>query len=539
MRSMARVVRVPARAREVDPAPARVPAPAPAPAPVRAAPAPAPVTPVTPPAVGPAPGQSAAVIKAVPPRTSATAPKPAEKPQSPAMAPVAAFIDLEQDFRQARDLDSLRLALITGARRVVDYDCGLFLECSARLAGLMAAGASQGWRVKAATGTSAVDPQAPLVLAFEQFVKALSEVSADALGKVQMITLDADCASAALHEQTRGFPHMLWVPVRHRDGTLVGAYALFRQAPWTPQQATLATGLAGPFGHAWGALLDSGYDLRRRLWSWAGTARLRAGALLLAALVLAFPVRFSVLAPGEVVGAQPTLISAPLDGIVRDIRVSPGDRVATGDILFTLVDTKLRNDYEIALKARTVALARYQRTIQNTVANRRDSQDIAVARADLDVAEAELALAEDMLRRATVTAPGDGIAVFSSKSDWLGRPVTTGERIMDVVDPASLELKIELGVSDAMDLQSGTSVRLFLDGNPLAPAQAAVSRIGYRPVPNADRQMVYRVYAEFDEGAPQPRLGARGTARIDGARMALGFYLLRRPIAALRQKFGV
>ena len=211
---------------------------------------------------------------------------------------------------------------------------------------------------------------------------------------------------------------------------------------------------------------------------------------------------------------------------------------AAGLPLFTLVDTKLRNDFEVAEKARAVALAKYQRAVQNAVTNRRDSQDIAVAKADLEVAEAELALAQDLFTRTQILAPRAGVIVYSSKSDWLGKPVTTGERVMDIVDPADLELRVDLGVSDATALKTGMRAKLFLDGDPLSAVGAEISRIGYRPTPNAERQMVYRVFADFTEGG-SPRLGARGTARIDGDRVPLGFYLFRRPLAALRQKIGL
>jgi multidrug efflux pump subunit AcrA (membrane-fusion protein) len=452
--------------------------------------------------------------------------------------PVAAFLDLEEDFRKARDIESLRMALVTGARKLAAYECALFLECDPTLTRALTKGPGRLWRVTAASGASSVDRHAPFLQAFEKLIADLASESAAELEDAQDFVLDGDDLDADLVAHTNAFPHVLWAPVRRPDGRLIGALAVFSRAAWGPAQATLLAALAGPFGHAYGALADRAFDLPGRVAAWRGKARVGLGALAAVLLVLAFPVRFSTLAPAEVVGAQPTLISAPMDGVVRDIVVEPGDQIAAGTPLFTLVDTKLRNDFEVAEKARAVALAKYQRAVQNAVTNRRDSQDIAVAKADLEVAEAELALAQDLFARTQIVAPRAGVIVYSSKSDWLGKPVTTGERVMDIVDPADLELRVDLGVSDAIALKTGMRAKLFLDGDPLSAVGAEISRIGYRPVPNAERQMVYRVFADFTDGG-SPRLGARGTARIDADRVPLGFYLFRRPLAALRQKIGL
>ena len=502
------------------PAPTRIFVVPPRPAARPAAPQPRPI-------VTSAAAPSAAAIPAPAP-TPAAPPPPAENPI------LATFLDLEEDFRRARELDSLRTALVTGARKLVPYDCALLVE---RDPPLRADGIAV-WRVRAASGVSGVDRRSPFVQAFERLVADLARIDEAQLAERQETVLGADDADDDLAGFTADFPHLLWTPLFRPDGTQIGALATFQEDPATRVETTLLSAIAGPWGHAFAALAERGWDLRARLGGKLGNARQGLWALALAALVLAFPVHLSVLAPAEVVGTRTMPMAAPVDGVIREIFVEPGDRVEAGAPLFRLVDTKLRNEMEVAEKARAVALAKHQRAVQGTVANHGDGREIAVAKADLDVAEAELALARDLYDRTRVTAPRAGIAVYSARTDWIGRPVSTGERVMDIVDPGDLELRIDLGMSDALDLKTGTAVRLFQDGDPLSPVSAEVTRIGYRPVANAERQMVYRVFAGFAEGAA-PRLGARGTARIDGERVTLAFYLLRRPLAALRQKIGM
>ncbi|HRK23388.1 MAG TPA: HlyD family efflux transporter periplasmic adaptor subunit [Beijerinckiaceae bacterium] len=431
------------------------------------------------------------------------------------------------------------MALTTGARHLAGYDCALLVECVTATDGSLSRKDGCSWRVTAVSGTASVDPEAPLVRAVTEFIATVADSAPSDTKAVQGLDLARQAPNSELAERTRAFPHLLWVPLQTGDGRFIGGLAAFRSTLWPADRRVGLAALGEPFAHAYAALAGNGIGLRPGLRRMVASGRLMLMVPMVALAVLLFPVRFSVLAPAEVVGSQPTLISAPLDGIVAMIAVSPGDPVKKGDKLFGFVDTKLRNDVEIAQKNRAVAVARFQRVIQSAVANHRDSHEIAVARADLDVADAELALANDLLQRVEVRAPRDGVAVFGAKTDWIGRPITTGERVMDIVDPSDVELRIDLGVADSLTLEPGMGVRLFLDGQPLGARSASLTRIGYRPTPGPDQQMVYRIFADFPEASPAPRLGARGTARLDGSLVPLGFYLFRRPIAALRQKLGI
>ena len=456
--------------------------------------------------------------------------------------PIVAFIDLEQDFRKAATLDHLRLSLVNGVRQLAPLDCAFLLE---RRPGLMVRGGRGGlvWQVTAGSSIGKIDRDAPFVRALECFVADLQTEAPDELARIQTVDLcSADAAvpaTGSLAGLCRAFPHLVWIPLTRPDGQILGALAAFRQTAWQAAQTAILGAVSGPFGHAHAALVHRDTTFRQRLHGFLATPRAIFVLPIILAMLLMVPVRFSVLAPAEVVGNAPLLVTAPLDGVIREIAVNPGDTVEEGQLLISFNDTKLRNDQAIAVKNREVALAKYQRNVQSTVANHRDNQDITAAQADLAVAEAELELAQDMLNRAAVTAPRAGLAVFANRTDWQGKPVATGERIMEIVNPEEVEIRIDLAVADSMAVRQGTAVKLFLDGNPLGAGIATVSRIGYRPSPNAEQQMVYKIFAEFADQAAIPRLGARGTARIEGGLVPLGFYLFRRPLAALRQKLGI
>lgn len=151
--------------------------------------------------------------------------------------------------------------------------------------------------------------------------------------------------------------------------------------------------------------------------------------------------------------------------------------------------------------------------------------------------ETELAAAEEMLARVEIRAERAGLAVVTDIDDWTGRPVRTGERILRIADPDMIEIRIDVAVADAAMLGLGERVTLFLDADPLRPLGGRVSAAAYEAQRLPDGTLAYRATAELDPGQ-HARIGLRGTARIEGPQVPLAFYLLRRPIAGLRQMVG-
>lgn len=127
--------------------------------------------------------------------------------------------------------------------------------------------------------------------------------------------------------------------------------------------------------------------------------------------------------------------------------------------------------------------------------------------------------------------------MFADAQRLTGKPLQTGERLLEIADPAQAELRIELPVADALNLEPGAEVALFLDSDPLHRHGAELERAAYEAQNTPAGQLAYRLDARFTD-AP-PRIGLRGTAKLFGQRAPLALYLLRRPLAALRQTVGL
>ena len=75
-----------------------------------------------------------------------------------------------------------------------------------------------------------------------------------------------------------------------------------------------------------------------------------------------------------------------------------------------------------------------------------------------------------------------------------------------------------------------------------APLAATVSESSYQASLSPEGVASYRLRAVFEPGQTQQehvRIGLRGTAKIYGERVLLGYYLFRRPLATVREWTGL
>jgi len=146
--------------------------------------------------------------------------------------------------------------------------------------------------------------------------------------------------------------------------------------------------------------------------------------------------------------------------------------------------------------------------------------------------------AQSLLDRIHVTASRDGLALFDDPNDWIGRPVTIGERLLEIADPTQGELEIWLPIADAITLKPGAEVEFFLNIAPGSPLHATLRQTSYEASLSPANLLGYRLKATLDDPSRMPRIGLRGTAKIYGEKVTLFYYLARRPLAAARQFLG-
>lgn len=426
----------------------------------------------------------------------------------------AQFLELERVTRAARSADQLAYSLVNDGQHLFGF----------RHAALLIAG-----KVRAVTGISMVEPHAPFVAFVEHAVAQLQ--ARDLHGKAEVVAPDGFDSQVLADWNSLSAPEVFWLPLLDRDAAVIGGLWLARDRAWTPSEKVLLSQLGGTYAHAWLALQP------RKPWRLRFTRKRQAIVVALLLLALLIPVRQSVLAPAEVVPLNGRVVAAPLDGVIAEFLVKPNQPVKTGDLLVRFDNTTLKASADVAERALGVAEAELRSNSQRSFADAESNARLDLLAARVEQKRAERDYASELLKRSEVRAERDGIAVFADAQRWTGKPVQTGERLMEIADPGQAELRIELAVGDAIELEPQAEVALFLDSDPLQRHVAHLQRAAYEAQPTPGGQLAYRLDAAFQD-AP-PRIGLRGTAKVYGDRAPLALYVLRRPLAGLRQSVGL
>lgn len=215
------------------------------------------------------------------------------------------------------------------------------------------------------------------------------------------------------------------------------------------------------------ALLHSSVFLRRpllaigRTFDWFRGRRLAIGAAVVSALTIfavvcfVLPWEYKVSCDGELMPNEHATIYAPWEGQVIELFVEHNDSVSLGQPLLRLRNDDLQQEL-VAVKSKVAELQKLVRSYgsQLEVAGRSGTKDDAVKiQGDLTGAKIELLGAEEQatvlssrVASLLVKASRNGIiATFDLRHSFQDRPVTRGERLIEIFNPDGkwhLELRI-------------------------------------------------------------------------------------------------
>ncbi|MDB6141863.1 MAG: multidrug transporter [Pseudomonas sp.] len=335
-------------------------------------------------------------------------------------------------------------------------------------------------------------------------------------------------------------PQLISVPLPGRDDSRPGLLLLACETAPDQHSLALLARTAQTYAYCLAALTNKRPTLMARWQVWRNRPlRLLAlGAVLAAALL--FPVRLSALAPAEIEAHNAIAIAAPQDGVVHEFLVHPNQLVHKDQPLFSLDDTTLRNRRAVARQSLEVAHSDALLAAQKAFDSAQSKGELAALNGQVQEKQAEVTWLDEMLERNLVRAPRDGIAIFGDSNDWIGKPVVTGERIIQLADPQDVGVLVWLPVANAINLEAGSQIRLFLHVAPLSPLTASLTQTSYQATLSPENIPAYRIRGQFDGDVSQlARIGLKGTAKLYGESVPLVYYLLRRPLAALREWSGL
>ena len=433
--------------------------------------------------------------------------------------------ELEGLARQAQSLRELGHHLANDAHGLLDYRQALVV-----------ANEPQRWRLLNISGLVSVDENTPYRVWLDSTLPWLrQQISSNELTWLELATVKETPEEIVAGLREWWPAGVCALPLTSRSGQLLGwVLFLLDQAPNTTQSVLLKR-LALSWSYCWEMLMPKAgfwqrFRERKNLWKLA----------LIVLLILLIPIRQSALAPAEITSLDLQLVSAPLDGVIKSFHISPNATVKQGQPLFSLDDTTLLHQKAVAELAVAVADAELLAARQGAFNSNDSKAQLPTLQSRAQQRRAELETLRAQLQRMTVLAARDGVAVFTDPNEWLGKPVVTGERVLQLANPEQLAMLIQLPVADAIELSVGTPVVLYLTVRPLSPLNGQILETSYQSTLSAEGIPSYRLRASVEkDDQALARIGLKGTAKIKAGWSILGYEMFRRPLAALREFTGL
>ena len=436
---------------------------------------------------------------------------------------IARLISLEKKSREARTQDELNFVVVNETRQIIDFvNSYLILKTP-----------TDKYHVKAVSDLATVDRTAPLVTYVENIINEKTNIS---LKEIQNYEVDKLSKSLNLNKPKNIPDNILLTPIFSPQKGLQGFLILTRNEKFNDNEVELARHLSITYGHAYNTFLA---DFSIKDFFKKNFTGKRSWIIILAIILISIiPIKITSTAPVEVVPSNPRLITAPFDGVVKNIIVNNNDKINSGDLLIQIEDTDLKNSYNLATQSLQVAEKELLRSRQFSFSNDEEKARLAELVAQVDLKKAEVKSTSERLKNSKIYADKDGIAIVDQKNNWQGRPVSVGEKIITIANPEKVEFLIWLPVKDSLIIKENTDVKVFLDINPIKPLKGKLKRASYQSSLSPEEVLSYQISASF-EGDEIPRIGLRGTAKIYGSKVTLFYYLFRKPITFVRQLIGV
>ena len=251
-------------------------------------------------------------------------------------------------------------------------------------------------------------------------------------------------------------------------------------------------------------------EVRRLFGPYHSVRKLIGSMVVLLCLFFYFAVgEFRVSARGALEGSVRRVIAAPFDGFVLSASTRAGHEVKEGDELAVLDDRDLR----LEASRWGSQQEQYSKQAQDAEAQHNLAQ-LQISLAQTRQARAQLALSENMLERARITAPFSGVIVSGDLSQHLGGAVKKGQTLFELSPLDSYRVVLEVDESNIANVavgQTGYLVVTALPGQRLPFVVRLVTSVAHV----SEGKNYFRVEASFADGNEQLRPGMEGIGKIN------------------------
>ena len=273
------------------------------------------------------------------------------------------------------------------------------------------------------------------------------------------------------------------------------------------------------------SVLEPVLERKRRFLAMEKTRRTLYTVAAMAAFVflVIFPLPMRLAGDAVVAPVQRAQVQPEFEGVIGKVFVHEGEPVKRGQAIAEMETW----DRQTALAA---AQARYQTALlqMNHALASNDGAEAGIQRVQADYWKTEVSNAQQLLDRAELRSPIDGLVATPHIDTFVGRRLQFGDTFADVVDASTAILDVAIDDYDVSLLRAGQRAAIKLNGYPTRTFHGTVTVVSPKGEAQGDSRVFFARVA-VDNASGLIRTGMEGRAKISTGWRMSGYVLFRRP----------
>src|SRR6202521_1903035 len=254
----------------------------------------------------------------------------------------------------------------------------------------------------------------------------------------------------------------------------------------------------------------------------------RAAILILAAAAIIFlaffPLPLRVDGNAVVAPVRRAQVQPEFEGVVARVFVHEGESVNRGQVLAEMEAW----DHQSALAE---AAAKYQSALlqMNRSLAANDGSEAGIQRVQADYWKAEVERAGELLSKAQLRTPIDGVVSTPHVENFAGRRLQYGDSFAEVVDASSAVVDVAIDDTDAGYLHAGSKAVVKLNSYAMRTLHGQVIVVSPKGQMQGESRVFFaRVLVPNNDGSI--RTGMEGRGKVSAGWYPAGYVLFRRPV---------
>lgn len=387
------------------------------------------------------------------------------------------------------------------------------------------------------SGQTDINKVAPLAVAWAELIKNIKNPSESVIIDKDSFTGDNSawkkCAAAEKYSAA-------WVPLLINGHIAAGIWLeRWEETAWNKVDLDILNNIAKSYSVAWKKRTTLRTEWKKKALQLYKDKRIRWVGIFILYIVFLHPFRLRVVAPCEVIPEKPEIICAPIDSVIKEITVSPGQKVKRGDLLVLFDDKVIMEQLNVVRQQVEITRAKLERAQVEAFSNDEAKSLLQTLTHQLEQEKARLSLAERQAEFMKLRAPCNGVVMIDRVQEWRGHAIRHGDEIMLLIDQDKTIVRVMLPEADNIDFAQDVPIQVFLDYAPFSTLQGKISYISHYAKPNENGVSCFTLEAEWADNKSTAKPGLKGRAILYGNRVNLFYLIMRKPLSGIRRFLGI